>query len=215
MVLIIAAARLLIPTRHYHSVYPNYGEAASRWVHGESVYTITRDYNYRYSPIVTVIFAAFLPLGDRVAGAIWCLIDGMALIGATWLWMRRAAPRAISPSARGIVLLLMLPLSIGNIAIVQVNPLVIAMLLLAMVAFDLRRWTMAAALIAGAFFFKIYPLALGMLLILTSPAADVVPGGSRDHCGNLASLSLSTSPLRERAISRLAALPDGGRPRLD
>lgn len=167
--LAIATARLLLPTKHIHSVYPNYSGAATRWVEGRPVYTIARDYNYRYSPIVTVLFAAFLPLGDSVAGAIWCLANGIALVIATWIWMDRGAPRAIPPPARGLVLLLMLPLAIGNIASLQVNPLVIAMLLLAMVAFEHRGWTWAAALIAGAFFFKIYPLALGMLLILVRP----------------------------------------------
>jgi Glycosyltransferase family 87 len=91
-----------------------------------------------------------------------------------------------------IALLLLLPLSIGNLNNGQASPLLIALLLLACLAVEERRWTLAAAAIAAAAYFKIYPLAIGLLLIVLEPQklwwrlaiAIVILGGASFILGN-------------------------------
>jgi hypothetical protein len=62
-----------------------------------------------------------------------------------------------------------LPLSIGNLNNGQASPLIIALLLCGCLSVLDQRWTLAAGCIAVATFFKIYPLAIGLLLAVIEP----------------------------------------------
>jgi Glycosyltransferase family 87 len=68
-----------------------------------------------------------------------------------------------------LALLLLLPLSIGNLNNGQASPLIIALLIFACLATLDGRWTLAAACISIAVFFKVYPLAIGLLLAVIEP----------------------------------------------
>jgi hypothetical protein len=66
-------------------------------------------------------------------------------------------------------LALLLPLSIGNLNNGQASPLIIALLICGCLAALDERWTLTAGCIAIAAFFKIYPLAIGLLLAVIEP----------------------------------------------
>ena len=72
-----------------------------------------------------------------------------------------------APAVLGLALLL--PLSIGNLNNGQASPLIIALLLCGCLAAVDERWTLAAGCISIATFFKIYPLAIGLLLVVIEP----------------------------------------------
>jgi hypothetical protein len=61
------------------------------------------------------------------------------------------------------------PLAVGNIDISQANPLVEGLLLLAIAAVYAERWNSAALCVAIATCFKIYPIAVGLLICLIAP----------------------------------------------
>lgn len=166
--LIISLVRLgLSPEKH--SVYPNYTEAASRWVHGQDLYAARGNYDFRYSPIVAIGYIPLLPLGNRFGGMVWCILSTGLLLASVLYWLKWGTPRLLSDQERGAVFLMMLPLAIGNIASNQTNALVLAMLLVAITAVQTGWFTTAALAIIGAFFFKIYPLSLGLILVLIYP----------------------------------------------
>lgn len=165
---VVVARFLLFPSRA-HSVYPNFSGAASRWMLSQSLYTTTRDYDYRYSPAVAVGFVPLRLIGDRAGILAWCSVNALVLLTGMVLWMKRDAPRAVSGMERGIILLLLLPLALGNIADAQSNCLVIGLLLLALAAVEAGAWNTSACLIGIAFLFKLYPLAMGLLLVLLYP----------------------------------------------
>ena len=68
-----------------------------------------------------------------------------------------------------MVYLLLLPLALGNLDVGQSNPLAIGLLMLAIAAVRSNRWNVAALCVAIPTFFKIYPLAVGMLICVIAP----------------------------------------------
>lgn len=168
LLLIVSAVRL-IGSPDKHTVYPNFTEAASRWVRGSELYASKGSYDFRYSPLVAIGFIPLLPLGNRIGGVIWCILSVTTLIAAMSWWLKQGTPEQISGPKRGILFLLLLPLTIGNIASDQSNALVLAFMLVAITAVQVDLFSLAAIAIVGAFLFKIYPLSLGLLLILIHP----------------------------------------------
>ena len=168
IMLIASLVRLWISPEK-HSVFPNFSEAASRWVHGKDLYTARGNYDFRYSPLVAIGFTPLLPFGNRVGGMVWCVFCTTLLVAALNQWLKKGAPQPTSGQERGAVFLLVLPLAIGNIASNQSNAPVLAMLLIAMTALQTESFTTACVAIVVAFLFKLYPLSLGLILLLIYP----------------------------------------------
>ena len=78
-------------------------------------------------------------------------------------------PRLEDQAAAGLALLLLLPLSVGNLNNGQASPTIIALLIFACLASLSGRWALAAGCVAVSAFFKIYPLAIGLLLAVIEP----------------------------------------------
>jgi hypothetical protein len=68
-----------------------------------------------------------------------------------------------------LVFLLLLPLAIGNFNNGQINPLIIGLLMISILAAHSGQWMSAALCIAISAYIKIYPLAFGLLLVLLYP----------------------------------------------
>ena len=122
-----------------------------------------------YSPVTAAFFAPFSCLPPALAHSLWLLINAAALLGGiTALFMTNLFP-PISQKCLGIIYLLLLPLALGNLDVGQANPLVIGLLMLAIAAVRTNRWNVAALCVAIPTFFKIYPLAVGMLVCVIAP----------------------------------------------
>jgi hypothetical protein len=155
-----------------HSVYPIFADAARNWLAGADLYRPTAE-PYRYSPLVTTLFVPLGLLPDRVGGVLWRCLNAGAFLGALAWWAAAALTRAPDRAERAWLFLLVLPLALGNLNNGQSNTLVIALLLLGVTALAARAaggWhdTVAAGCVALACLFKVYPVALGLLLVLTA-----------------------------------------------
>src|SRR5436305_6426318 len=69
----------------------------------------------------------------------------------------------------GVLFLLVLPLSAGNVNNGQSNVLVMGLILAALAGAAEGRWNLASACIAAACLFKVYPIAVGLLLVVIYP----------------------------------------------
>jgi hypothetical protein len=154
---------------HQNSVFLVFRDAGRAWVAGQPLYSHIG--KYLYSPLAAALFAPFSLLPDWAASAVWRLATGLAYLFAVLCWFARYQSYSYSSSSVPTVLALalLLPLSIGNLNNGQVSPLIIALLICGCLAALDQRWTLAAAVIAIATFFKIYPLAIGLLLAVIEP----------------------------------------------
>jgi Glycosyltransferase family 87 len=175
---------------HQNTVFLVFRDAGRAWLAGEPLYSHVG--KYLYSPLAAAWFAPFGLIPDWAASAVWRLATGLAYLFAFICWFGRFSGngrdelpliRRIfgktspgvkqTPDKRELVptvaLALLLPLSIGNLNNGQASPLIIALLICGCLAALDGRWTLAAGCIAIATFFKIYPLAIGLLLAVIEP----------------------------------------------
>jgi Glycosyltransferase family 87 len=153
---------------HRHSVYPIFAEAGRRWLDGADLYQPVPDLDaYRYSPAATALLVPFGLLPDGPGGLVWRLAGAAAFCGGLLWW-----GRAVLPPGRGrlaLVFLLAAPLTFGNVHNGQANVLTLGLLLLSVAAAARARFNLAALCLAVACLFKLYPVAVGLLLATLYP----------------------------------------------
>jgi hypothetical protein len=147
--------------------FGTYNVAGTHWVHGENVYS--QWMGFVYSPTTAAFFAAFAYLPFILGNILWQILDGVVLLGGLVAVLRVNLFPGISQKNFGIIFLLLVPLTIGNLDVGQANPLVAGLLLLAIAAVCVERWNTAALCIAIATLFKLYPIAVGLLICLIAP----------------------------------------------
>jgi len=158
-----------IAAPHQNSVFIVFRDAGRAWVAAQPLYSQVG--KYLYSPLAAAFFAPFALLPDWAGSAFWRLLTGLTYLVAVFAWYRRFDSSSLSSSSVRVVLglFLLLPLSIGNLNNGQASPFIIALLIFGCMAALDGRWTLAAACISFAAFFKIYPLAIGLLLAVIEP----------------------------------------------
>lgn len=161
--------RTLLLRHDAHSVYPVFTTAAEHWLAGDNLYVRGKSEEFRYSPLVAAAFVPLDVLPERLGQFLWRSINFLALVGGLGWCCAVGIPRRLSANETAAVFLLALPLAVGSLNNAQSNPLVIGLLLAAVAATLQRQWTAAAVAIAVATLFKVYPLSLGMLLVLVYP----------------------------------------------
>jgi hypothetical protein len=164
--LIVLIARPVVLSQRGTS-FDTYNFAGSHWLRGETVYT--QWMGFVYSPLVAAFFAPFACLSLPVANIIWRLINAMALLGGMFALLRTKLFPGVGRGQAGVAYLLLAPLALGNIDISQANPLVAGLIMFAIAAVSTERWNWAAFCIAIATLFKIYPLAVGLLICVIAP----------------------------------------------
>ena len=147
--------------------FNDYMLAGSHWIQGEYLYSNWR--GFIYSPLTAVFFAPFACLPRAFAYTLWLLLSAGALLGGLTALRRTPFFPFISRAYSGIIYLLLLPLTLGNLEVGQANALVVGLLMFAMAAVRTERWNMAALCVAIPTYFKIYPLAVGMLICIIAP----------------------------------------------
>jgi hypothetical protein len=154
---------------HRGSLYPVWKLAGHDWLTGHDLYGDSSRCEYRYSPLVAGFFTMCDLIPDGVGNVGWRFINLVSFLAALAWWLNKGLPFAFSPARRGVVFLLAAPLAMGSLNNGQVNLLLIALMLVSVTASALGRWNIAALCLAAAIMFKIYPLALAILLILVYP----------------------------------------------
>jgi hypothetical protein len=148
-------------------LYPTFVAAGDHFRNGEPVYgpVPPGQDQYRYSPLVAAALAPWSALPTPVGAVLWRWLQAATFLLALRAWSRVAVPQVPWPA----LALLCLPLTLGNVFNAQLNPLVAALLLAGLTAFARERYGLAAVAVAGATAFKVYPLAVGLLLCVAEP----------------------------------------------
>jgi len=150
-----------------NTLYKVFRAGGARWLAGTDLYPKVDE--YIYSPFAAAFFAPFALLPDRVAGVLWRVLSLGIYLAPFAAWLKR--PPLATPNRAAIAWILLLPLSLGDIFNGQANPLVIGLLMAAILACRGERWMIAAFCVGVATYFKVYPLALGLLLCVLHPRA--------------------------------------------
>lgn len=172
---IAVSVRVAFSHKDAGSVFPVYRTAATAWTDGVDLYTL--DFSkpcFRYHPLIAAAFVPLNLLPEKAAAILWRWLGVALFLYGMQAWLRQFWPRLASPTNQGIFVLLASPLALQSLNNAQVNLHLIGIILLAMVAADRQRWTTAAALIAIATTFKLYPIAIGLLMSIVLPRAFVL-----------------------------------------
>jgi hypothetical protein len=168
--LLVLCARVLISPQH-HNTFPIYAAAGRAWLAGTGLYG--RFFEgldvFRYSPLVAGLLVPLAELPSRLANVLWRLLNAGVLLGALWWWGRVVLPGEWTPRRRRLLFLLVLPLALASLNNGQCNCLIAGLLLAAVAAAAEERWNLAASAVALASLWKVYPLALGLLLVVVYP----------------------------------------------
>jgi hypothetical protein len=152
---------------HSHDVFVTYYDAGRKWLASQPLYSYTR--GFVYSPLIAAFFALFAWLPLSLGAVLWRLLDAAVFIGAIFWWLKAEIHDRITESSYWLAFLLILPLSLGNFNNGQINPLIIGLLMIAMLAARYRQWTLSAICVGICAYLKIYPLSVGLLLVLVYP----------------------------------------------
>jgi hypothetical protein len=169
----MTARSFLEPGRH--SVYPIFAKAGASWIDGRLLYEPFQAKGepdqFRYSPIVAACFAPLSQLPHGLGAVLWRFLNLAVFLGGAWCYVRDVLPErgAVTADNGSLIAFLLLPWGVSSLNNGQSNPLVIGALLFAVVASSHERWNLAAAWLAVAALFKIYPLAIALLLLLLYP----------------------------------------------
>jgi Glycosyltransferase family 87 len=165
-VLVVMVLRPLVASYRGTS-FDTYHLAGLHWIRGESVYS--QWMGFVYSPVVAVFFAPFAYLPGALANILWRTLNAGLLLGGLAALLKSNLFAGIKERNYGLVYILLVPLAVGNIDISQANPLVEGLLLAAIAAVYVERWNSAALCVAIATCFKIYPIAVGLLICVIAP----------------------------------------------
>jgi hypothetical protein len=162
-------ARTLLLKVDKSSVYPDFFTAGYNWVHGNDLYVRGGPHEFRYSPLIAAFFVPFELLPIKFGEFLWRSVNFFAFVGGLYYCCETGIPRALSRCQKCAVFLLCIPLAIGSLNNAQSNPLVLGLMLISVAAVARRRWTLCATAVTLATCFKLYPIALGLLLVLLFP----------------------------------------------
>jgi Glycosyltransferase family 87 len=152
-----------------HRVYAfnDYVLAGHHWILGEYLYGNWR--GFIYSPIVAAFFAPSSILPPALAYLLWLLLNGSVFLTGLAALLESDVVPDLNRGTFALIYLLLVPCALGNLDVGQANPLVIGLLMFAVTAVRREQWNIAAACVGLATFFKIYPLAVGMLICVVAP----------------------------------------------
>lgn len=146
----------------------HYRPAGLNWLAGKDLYQATAD-TCRYSPLIHALLVPFSILPERPGSTFWRIIESIAFLAALRWWLLEVCPAMLSVKQRGWILGLSMLLALGSLNNGQSNVFVMAAMLAGIAAAAKQRWAIAAGAIAFACYFKIYPIALGLVLTALFP----------------------------------------------
>jgi hypothetical protein len=172
-VVVWAVILLAIGIRGLHnprrnSVYPIYARAARHFLAGTNLYRAA-DGPYRYSPLAAALLVPFTLCPGAIGGVLWRLLNASVYLAALAWFCRRVLPVPLTAQQQALLYLLIIPLSVGSLNNAQSNALVLGLLLAGVAAVASRHWSLASGCVALACLYKIYPVAVGLLLAAVYP----------------------------------------------
>ena len=174
LALLVICVRVGVFPHRQSSYATDYVPAGWRWLHGAEVYG--KRQGFVYSPLIAAFFAPFSVLPPAVGGVFWRLLGAAGMLAAAVVWLGsrwsdlgQLPARRPDPATVPTACLLFLPLAVGNLNLGQMNVPVLALAAGGVLAAGRQGWNLAALLLALAAFIKIYPLALGLLLVVLYP----------------------------------------------
>jgi hypothetical protein len=147
--------------------FNDYVLAGRHWIEGEYLYGNWR--GFIYSPIIAAFFAPFSILPAKLAYPFWLLLNASVFFCGLAALLRSNVIPGLTRDSFAPVYLLLVPCALGNLDVGQANPFVAGLLMFAVAAVRCELWSVAAICMAIASFFKIYPLAAGMLICVVAP----------------------------------------------
>jgi hypothetical protein len=156
-----------------HSVFTAYREAGEAWIHQGQIYGTPGKSPFLYSPLIAALYSPFALISQNLSEAIWRLLMGIALPLA--LWFNAKALFDFSKKQFACLLLLILPLTLSSLSNGQANIVIIALFLVATGAASQFHWLTCAFCASFAVYWKIYPIAFALLLIVIFPKKLAVP----------------------------------------
>ena len=144
-----------------------YLTGGAAWDARQPLYTNWR--GFVYPPVVGWFFSLFNRMPLAAAAVLWRMLAAGTFLFGLGALLRSGVFHRIPAALRGVVFLGVLPLSIGNIDNAQANPLIAGLMMLSVAAVEWEAWSVCAIAIGIATTFKIYPVALGLLLCVVRP----------------------------------------------
>lgn len=178
-------------------VFLIFSNASRNWWTDSSIYAAYEGLDvYRYSPTFAVLLTPFAVFPDRVAVLLWNVLSIGVLFGSLRVLVREILPGSWSSWHAGLLLVLSIVGTVRGVWSGQTNALLTGFAILAVAAVLKRRWWIAAFLLAGPVFIKIWPIALFLLLAVRWP---------RQLIGRFAAAStvLAVVPFLTRAPTRV------------
>jgi hypothetical protein len=171
-ILVFVSVRVFISPES-KTVFPIFSASGRFWWAGADLYEPHRSTavqeGFRYSPTFAILVTPFAWLPDDVGGVAWRLFNVAALFGSL-AWLLQALLQPKQPrNVLAWLMLLTMPLTLQSVNNGQSNLVVVACMVGTVAAVKEKRWNLASGLMALAFICKLYPVALGMLLIVLYP----------------------------------------------
>jgi hypothetical protein len=152
---------------HRATAFTVYRFAGTHWLSAQQLYGDWR--GFVYSPLAAIFFTPFALIPPGWGDLCWTWFNAAIFLAGVWALLGSGIYSGMKRGYHGIVYLLLVPLVLGNLDTGQANPTVIGLVLLAVAAVPTKRWAIAALCVAAATYIKIYPLAVGLLLLLIAP----------------------------------------------
>jgi alpha-1,2-mannosyltransferase len=171
-ILTIVSVRVLLRPAG-RTTYPIFSSSAQLWWRGGELYFPHRPESvqtgFRYCPAFAIMTTPFALFPDAVGGVLWRWAGAGVFLAALVWWARACLPLALTGERTAILALLVVPLALPSVNNGQVNVLVTGLLLASVAAVAEKRWNLASAVLALAFVCKLYPIVLGLVLVLLYP----------------------------------------------
>ena len=155
------------------TVYPIFSASGHLWWDGAELYEPYRPTQvrngYRYAPGFAILITPFAVLPDSIGGVLWRLFGAATFLGSLVWFVRSVLPLRLTGNPLAWLLLLTLPLMLQSLNNGQANLLVAGCMLATVAAVREERWNLASMFLAIAFLCKLYPLVLGLVLIVLYP----------------------------------------------
>ena len=156
-----------IALRADHDVLSTEWNAGIAWAHGQGVYG--GQGGFIYPPSIAAFNAVLDGLPKWFKGDLWRLVRTGTMLIATFVWVRSGLQPKLDRKQLTVIYLLLFPLAIGDLNNGQSNPMISGLLILGVVAVSRRSWNLAALCFALPACYKVYPLAVGLLMCVLFP----------------------------------------------